>query len=150
MNPKQLSKELHEFLYTEKPLEILDDVLHWCCGWCDGGCLILAKALQQWLREPTKLMLIIDDQEIAQHAVTQVGQYYLDGDGVSSERELLNTWKEQEHIKSAELVPYSELAISMARSMDGMPYEQRAADSLADLLRKHFDRVEVLKTLGGI
>ena len=70
----------------------LDLLAIWECGWNDGGCGVLAGAVQRWLGPAVKLVGLWDSDGL-EHVVAQIGGYYLDGDGLSTRRCLLQRWR---------------------------------------------------------
>lgn len=101
----KLGRCLKVALWTNAALGLLPD-----CGWNDGGCAILAQALQRlgkvgdltgvWQTGPWHGNFC---NPALQHVVLQVGPYYLDGDGVSTGKVLLDRWRQRERLQGAYL-----------------------------------------------
>ncbi len=128
---------LYRFLYSERILHEI--VAKHEVGWLDGGCLILAQALQLWLR--AELVLIRSDgHEPFDHAVVAIKNpedrkdlLFIDADGVSDEHELLERWTRLERLSNPRICrrskcPYEDRALSLwlvkqLRARFGQPKE---------------------------
>jgi len=107
----------------------------WQCGWLDGGCHILADAVQMWLgAAATTLWGVSHGQHLPDHIVVQCGGWYLDGDGVSSKRALLRRWRRVEHVPGATLFPYN----AAAGERSGIPRDRETSACLAQLLGRRW------------
>ena len=102
---KAFGQKLHEFFYSPEVFVILGDAYD---SWVAGGCWIAAEALKRWMRPHAELWAIHDAANILQHVVVRLGDCFLDGDGVSTRRELLKRWVEQEGVVEPKLKPFSE------------------------------------------
>jgi hypothetical protein len=91
---------LRQLLYAESTLQWLPDR---ASSWCQGGCLVLAQALCALVNEE---MLVVASGRGPEHVVVQMGDVYLDGDGVSTEAELLHRWRTEERLPGAFLDRY--------------------------------------------
>lgn len=100
-----LSK-LKKVLSTSEAYAILDEGVEGADTWLSGGCFLLAKVLVK-LFPTAKLMVLMGvnkEQEShsphlapqPQHALVKIDSSFVDGDGVSSERSLLQRWKKYE------------------------------------------------------
>lgn len=127
---------LYRFLYSEGMLHEI--VAKHKVGWLDGGCLILAQALQSWLR--AELVLIRSDGHASfDHAVVAVTNpedrkdlLFIDADGVSDEYELLERWTRLERLSNPRICRRSEC-----------PYQDRTLSSwLVKQLRARFGQPE--------
>ena len=84
-------------------------------SWVSGGCWILARALHEWIGKGSKVWAIyseigsdiLDPNIIPQHLVVKVGDCFLDGDGASTEKQLLERWEKEEGLRYPELRPAS-------------------------------------------
>ena len=86
----RLRRRLKRLLWCDKALAFLSTR----CGWNDGGCAILALAVQAWLGETNAHLAGIWADSRIQHVVCRLGPgYYIDGDGVSTYRRLLVRWE---------------------------------------------------------
>ena len=128
---------LYRFLYSERILREI--VAKHEVGWLDGGCLILAQALQSWLR--AELVLIRSDGHAPfDHAVVAVKNpedrkdlLFIDADGVSDESELLERWTRLERLSNPRIsrrskCPNQDRALSLwlvkqSRARFGQPKE---------------------------
>ena len=105
MRPEDIGDALHEALYEEPAFAMLAAA---GCGWVDGGCRSLMRALVLLLGDAATPYQIVqsEDQRNSEHALVRVGDWYLDGDGVSSETELIRRWYEDEELDRVVLRPF--------------------------------------------
>jgi hypothetical protein len=88
---------LYRFLHSDRILRRL--YANHPCGWFDGGCLILAQAVRDWLC--AELVFVESDSGAEfDHAAVAISNpqhsgelLFIDGDGVSTELELLDRWR---------------------------------------------------------
>lgn len=102
-----IGQKLKEILATDKAYHILGPGT-----WLSGGCGILAFALLDVLDLPENNLFAIVDRDainpnLIQHIIVSYNGMYLDGDGLSTEGQLLNRWKEQESLGNPQIIPYS-------------------------------------------
>lgn len=96
--PVLLSK-LKKALKTEEAYSILDHI-EGADTWVAGGCYLLAKTLMQLVPNAKLVVLMGLTKEQAQqltearpnHVLVKVGNYLVDGDGMSSEASLFKRW----------------------------------------------------------
>nr|WP_040109381.1 hypothetical protein [Jeotgalibacillus malaysiensis] len=96
MNVTDLRYQLKKLLWSDELLLILEDV-----GWNDGGCRSLMKAFQIWFdSEDVKTYQIVKDssQWHSEHAFIKIGDWFVDGDGVSSYAQMEYRWLYEEHL----------------------------------------------------
>lgn len=104
--------------------------------WVSGGCWILARALHEWIGRSSEICAIyseigsdiLDPNIIPQHLVVRIGNCFLDGDGASSEKELLYRWETKEGLRYPKL--RSARAEDLAEVMIECPI-----DAVRDLVR---------------
>jgi hypothetical protein len=89
------SAALRELLYEDSALRWLPDG---ASSWCQGGCLVLALALSALVDGE---MLVVASRRGPEHVVVRLGDVYLDGDGISTEEELLHRWRTEERVSDA-------------------------------------------------
>lgn len=91
----EISESLHDALYDGAGYGLLSDD---GCGWLDGGCRSLMRALMSLLGDAAVPYQVVrsPEQKHSEHVLVRVGHWYLDGDGVSSEEELVRRWHEDE------------------------------------------------------
>lgn len=98
-----LSK-LKKALSTSEAYAILDEGVEGADTWLSGGCFLLAKVLVK-LFPNAKLMVLMGltkEQEAQQfapqphHALVKIDNSFVDGEGISSEKSLLQRWKKYE------------------------------------------------------
>lgn len=137
------SRALHRFLLGSNVASsaAFDLLAPHRTGWTDGACLLLALALQQWLGPAAQLQAVGNTSYPQAHVVTQVGSWYLDGDGVSSAKRLLQRWHEVEHLPGATLRPY---AAALSRDL---LHDETLVAQLADLFRRRWNAGLVVNML---
>jgi len=129
-NPRQAGEVLPGMLWKPSALAMLPNG----CGWNDGGCMILATALQLIAPEG-KLAAIIDAQRpgVAQHVLLEIsvqGQtWYIDADGATDEDGLLDRWRKLEALAQPQLVPFERQLLD-----DETPDDPAASTNLAQHL----------------
>lgn len=111
MTPQALSHALRTQLQAPVMWSLLEPFE---CGWLDGGCLPLAQALIVWLGSEAELWTVRDGSGRAQHVLARLGDWYLDGDGISSATVLLSRWRRLERIVSPRLTPFVSSEASVA------------------------------------
>lgn len=124
-----MREELHHLLLEAIDLNHPDAPL-WIdrsVGWFDGGCFGLAAALYRWsgrVAQPYGLSRFGED--IMEHGLVAIrlGEsdpvLLLDGDGVSTPRELLDRWRAQELVGACRLSPISPKRLFCAVEADPM------------------------------
>lgn len=139
------SKEFYDFLWTDKMLAFLPG-----CGWNDGGCRSLMHAVLMWLPKSD----LIEPYEIvknpkhvvAEHAFVKVGNWFIDGDGVSTKEQLRKRWIEEEGFPSYLIIrPYD--YESEPSDEDAYCLTHPELQELAALLQERFDGKEILSLL---
>lgn len=91
-NLSPFGRILHQWLYEPAQMQLLPD---W--GWVDGGCLILTEALRKWshgLLQPSAWVFdhqgqVVVSHYAAKHRCSGSGDVFIDGDGLSTESEML-------------------------------------------------------------
>lgn len=90
MNLNSFHYLLKKFLWSNEVLELIPDF-----GWNDGGCRSLMKAFQLWFdSDEVKTYQLVkkEDRFHSEHAFIKIGNFYLDGNGVSSHDQMEYTW----------------------------------------------------------
>lgn len=102
-------KDLHTWLYADPggwnalPLAY--------STWLEGGCWLLARALHEWIGDGSTMWTLYssslwDSTTFPQHVVVKVGECFLDGDGASTEQQLLHRWVTEERVLNPGLKPF--------------------------------------------
>ena len=115
LNRRWLSRRLQRFFWSERMIPLLETLE---CGWFDGGCYTCSVGLYGYLLlsqevDPTTIFLniIADLHCAANHVVVCLiheGQrWYLDANGVRSEKWLLRYWKREERLLSPWIRAYN-------------------------------------------
>jgi hypothetical protein len=103
MTRRQASARLRAMLYEEPALRWLPTG---ASSWCEGGCLVLAQALHAAALGGEIVAVRNGNHGGAEHLVVALGHVYLDGDGISSEGQLLHRWRTVERLPAPFLGPY--------------------------------------------
>jgi hypothetical protein len=143
---------LHDFLYREDNFKLVSDAV--ASGWLDGGCLILADALAEWLGEGAEPYFLIGSSSGAdgkpvdwpEHALVRYGDLYLDGDGASSEDVLLQRWAEQEGVEEGWLTPATN-ELRERGMAGGIPEDAAVSHEMAQRLTAEFVVIPWLRPL---
>jgi hypothetical protein len=106
MNHTELGRQIQAFADQSMDAIVADHP--WFEGtWQCGGCLMFARALQEWAGGSLSLAVIRSGRnpEIVQHVVCQIGEdVYADGDGIGTGEEMVRKAAEMEHVAA----PYLE------------------------------------------
>jgi hypothetical protein len=102
--------------------------------WTEGECWNLAEALVQWIGPGAGLAVVFVDPLEPEHVVARVGDLYLDGDGVSTEEQLLARAEEQ-GLDEAEVEPWHKHHAELLAKC-GTRREERRIERLAALLER--------------
>jgi hypothetical protein len=143
-SPAKLGRSLHRLLYSKTVFALLDP---YRCGWLDGGCLIAADAIGIWLGVPGRAALV-NGTDRAQHAFILVGDWCLDGDGISSRGAFLRRWRELEGVNGV-IVADGRAAIAATQRVSGtdMPADRAISARLAAILEGAWPGAAVLRRL---
>jgi hypothetical protein len=109
ISPIALGRAVKHFCHSDASFEILQSTSGKArhCGWSDGGCWILAAAIQQrWGGELYALSRTGSD---TQHVVVRLGRVFIDQDGPASSIALIRRFERWEGFftGSLRLVPFS-------------------------------------------
>jgi len=160
MNPDitRIGKDLKKTLNSNKGLKLLNQ---WQCGWTDGGCLVLAKALRRWLGEgnilgvwePVPLVaknvkskryqIPLHKEDIQHHAVLQINNWLIDGDGIFTRDVFMARWNASIYRDRVELRPFD---FETAQTQ-GVETRYDIEDATVRFLDDKFRRSAVLNTL---
>lgn len=141
----QFSNRLKKFLYQEHIFNVLPEI-----GWLDGGCRSLMKVLQLWLGEHVETYQIVKqlDQQHSEHALVRVGEYFIDGDGVSTLEELIRRWYEEEGFSNVIIRPFNPLTEPVHINGEEPFYiEEDVIVYLVSELDKYFSKENVLELM---
>ena len=144
-----LGEELKDFLFSNEVISLLPH-----CGWLDGGCRSLMKALQLWLGEenaqPFQLVKDIT-QEHSEHALVKVGKYFIDGDGISTYTEVYTRWFIEEGFSKVFIKPFNPTTepphITSSNVEEPYYIEDESINKLVTLLDNHFQKELLLQLL---
>src|ERR1035437_3812116 len=113
-------------------------------SWVAGGCWILAEAVLDWLGTENAQLYVLENEEgNSEHVLVRCGDFYLDGDGVSTKDEFLDRWELDEMIDGPVLVKGSRTVLRSTV----IPEDRSLSSQLSDDLRKHFKAQIFVDTL---
>lgn len=154
-NEKELETTIHkfnvdfyEFLYTKKVFKLLPS-----CGWLDGGCRSLMKALILWLGEEnlTTYQIVRNKNDIhSDHALIKIQDCYIDAEGISTYSQLFNRWKECEyHGKYTPIIrPYDFVDEPLDKTGEAPFYiSDKNILKLKELIEEEFNKDEILSLI---
>lgn len=106
---QRFNRELRCFMWSQQVEPLLAELE---CGWFDGGCHTCAKGLYLYLLASGTLdpatvsfTVIADHRHGANHVVLAITSgsrtWYLDANGISSARQLLRYWEQEEGVSGA-------------------------------------------------
>lgn len=144
-SPVIFGMDLREFLYEPQQLDLLPD-----CGWLDGGCRSLMKALKQWLGEEnvqTFMLVKNPEDEHAEHVFLKVGDYFIDGDGTSNFKRMQERWIKEEHFSNVIIKPFNPDEEPSHKQSGNEPFyiEDHLVQELVQRLNERFSKDETLK-----
>ncbi len=139
---RSVSTRIRAVCRSEALFRLLDP---WSCGPFDGGCLMVAAALQHALGGELCGVMGYPltphgAPTVWQHAVVRIGSNaYADGDGISVERSLRQRWLRQESTIVCGFAPMPPQAEWPSRYPD-TPYDPATAERMADLFSEELAR----------
>ena len=125
---------LKKFVNSDRSYEILDASKAKDSTWLAGGCKILADAIESSVGGDQVVLYRAGNNHI-QHYAVRIGDMYLDGDGVSTRRALLDRWKKAEGIPDVRIAKSSE-AKSLGLIEKGIVSDPEASQKMADMLKE--------------
>jgi hypothetical protein len=81
--------------------------------WDSGNCWTLAQSLHDWIGSRSSMRWVVGRDPhrspiaLPQHVVLKIGNFYLDGNGVYTEKELLGWWRDLEQFVDLSIKPFS-------------------------------------------
>lgn len=131
-------------LWTDELMQALPG-----CGWNDGGCRSLMKALTIWFDNPYNVVphqIVKDASDThSQHTVVCINGWYLDGDGVSSYELLKHRWEKEEGLRSIVIRPFSPENEEVDRNGEEPFYiEDEEIKDIVKKLEAAFDKEDIL------
>jgi hypothetical protein len=138
---RAFSQRLHHTLWEGEAAGLLSALANrWqVAGWLSGLCWICADGIAQWILATAsqavrdldpRPMIVAAEDKLADHVVVQAGSWLLDGDGVSTPRELLGRHRTLEGLTRPRLRPYDEQLLTE----QGFPRDKEASRQLAACL----------------
>lgn len=129
--PSAERPDLRSLLYAPQAWDLLEPL---GCGWLDGGCRILADALNEWLGPSAEKMALLDEAGRIQHVLIRIGRVFIDGDGMTLEHEILARWQDLEGIKGPRVAPLDTRHLTDLDAA-GIPASQDIEKRLVGILR---------------
>lgn len=138
-----------EFIWQDHLVELLHG-----CGWLDGGCRSLMKAIQLWLdNELVKPYQIVKVREHthSEHALIRLGNCYIDGDGISTYNGLYQRWRRVERFPHVYIRPFNPLE-EPANDRTNPPeepfyIEEASIKKIAKELDRYFDKEALVQLM---
>lgn len=151
MTINKLSDKFYSFLWSNEVLGETTPKINGIiiCGWNDGGCRSLMRAIKLWLGEAAETYQIVTDENIhhSNHALCKVGSYFIDGYGIHSENEKKKIWKEEEGLDPIILRPFDFSTEPDDGGEEPFYYEEYFIQKLKDLLEHSFEKETFIKAL---
>lgn len=148
MNINDFSYKLKNALWSDAALALIPDF-----GWNDGGCRSLMKAFILWFgAEYVRTYQIVktSEQFHSEHVFVRVGDWFLDGDGVSGFNEIKNRWLFEEGLPSVIIREFEPETEPVHINGDVPLYiSEDRIEALVRLLDERFDKQEVLQLLAA-
>lgn len=139
--PKHLQEfaaDLIDYLYAPDKGAKIDEYGMWDMG----NCWTLAQSLHDWIGSRSRMFWVAGRDPkrhlgaLPQHVVLKLGNFYLDGNGLYTEKELLSWWEDLEQFVDLSIKPFSEKeAISYSIHCRAIDHDQLVAD-----FRKYLER----------
>ncbi|UOE58144.1 hypothetical protein [Cytobacillus oceanisediminis] len=147
---KEFHKAFKRFIWSDMlVLNIIPD--H---GWIDGGCRSLMKALALWLGQENiaYYQLVKGKEEThSEHALVKIGDYFIDGDGISTYYALYKRWRRLEKFPSIYIRPFNpenEPALLINGKLEPPYYiKDDSIQLLVKALESSFDKKNVIELL---
>jgi hypothetical protein len=131
-------KAVKQWVQTPESYQILDAHPEtYGSTWSAGGCLVLAVALQGLI--PSIQLVGVAGHRGIEHVCLQVGRdHYIDADGMVTQGELLQTWRQREGVKEARLVLDRDLrgGVLAGAQARGIPFSPKAVAQASGSLRR--------------
>lgn len=137
-----------DFLWTNEMMSLLPGF-----GWNDGGCRSLMRALKEWLDSPflkTYQIVKYENEEHSEHALIRIGEYFIDGDGVSTYDQLYERWLYEEDLPSVIIRPFEpETEPSSIGGEEPYYIDYTEHKKLMNKLEEKFDKRNIIELLLG-
>jgi hypothetical protein len=102
----RLGRALRRYLASERAYTLLDASSLRGSTWTAGGCWALAQALHHLL-DGSRLVALVDASGVHQHVLVQLGDFYLDADGASTELAVERRWARRERLRLPKIRAFS-------------------------------------------
>lgn len=89
----ETSMAFRNFLLEDEQMELLPGF-----GWSDGGCRSLMRALLLWFDDKRVVPYQLSRHPYpshGEHGLVRIGDFYIDGEGISTKEGLMELWSEQ-------------------------------------------------------
>lgn len=139
---KTFGKAFRRFLLRNEIIGLLS-----YCGWLDGGCRSLMKAILIWLgAENVQTYQIVKEknQQHSDHAFIKLGDYFLDGDGVSNLNQMKKRWFFEEGLPNVYIQPFNPLTEPSFQDEEPFYIDDDSIEILVNELKETFDKYKVL------
>lgn len=135
MTTNTFPSDLNDWLNRDKQLALLPD-----CGWMDGGCRILATALQRWIGSHAQLVAVgsAAGRPAADHVAVQLigsdGDIVIDADGPAKGQDYLQRLRDLEGMPD----PWTDCADGNLLDQHGILNEASIVDELYSRILAHY------------
>lgn len=133
---KQISKALKRALNSREGFDIIFSARE--CGWLDGGCWDLAKGIQRWMGHEALVVCVHDFQGAPQHFAVRLwlDDIYIDGDGLSSSKELLDRMVKEEFVDGPPTI--ENVPGNLQSPVNEIECDDQVSDAVSAFLSKRF------------
>lgn len=144
---KKFHDEFYEFIWSQEVVKLVPKM-----GWHDGGCRTLMSAIRMWLgRNETKVYQVVKNPEElhSEHVLVKVGNWFLDGYGVSKYDDIINTFVIAEGFARPVLREFDPSYEPMYQQRKNYYAPSYVIWTLANLLQERFDASATLRILNA-
>ncbi len=131
---REYGNMLKRALWSKQGFDLIEQM---GCGWNDGGCWTLAQGLYNWFKDVLMYCVYADGEP--QHIIVKLRErdIFIDGDGVSSEPELINRMVEDEFVTGVITIEPFSSQYCLATAND-IQLWQDISDRVTDFLHAEF------------
>ena len=143
------NRAFKEFIWNEHLVSLLQG-----CGWLDGGCRSLMRAIEYWMEdEPIQTYQIVKNRSClhSEHALIRIGKCYIDGDGISTYHALYQRWRNVERLSHVYIRPFKP-EVEPPNTAMGIPevpfyIEEESIEIIANALASRFDKKKLVSLM---
>lgn len=124
------STNLKRFLNSHSVFSLIFD--NYQCGWLDGGCYILARAIV--IAIPKARIATIEQGKTVHHYLAEIDGAFIDADGISSKDKLISRWIKYESLRS----PVVKIDGKSIKDTGEVPNDEQISKILSLLIKDKF------------